>query len=153
MAYTEHDYDIKMNFFTYAFTNIGNGTFNITNMDIGYDIDFIVENNPSAIGNLTNIINQQQTAGTGTISIPLPFMFTKSGTLSVSGLNADYLPGAPNLALPPDPVLGIDILSSEFLLLSWQDQMDFGTDLIEFEIFKVDVCRLSSRCTEFGITA
>ena len=136
--YTLHDYDIKMNLLTYDFTNSGNGSFNISNMDIGYDFDFIVENNPAAVGNLTNIINQLQTAGTGTISIPLPFLSTKNGTLSASGLNADYVPGAPNLALPPDPVLTVDILSSEFVLFSWQDEIDFGTDLLGFEIFKVN---------------
>ena len=136
--YTSHDYDIKMNIFTHNFTSSGTGTFNITNMDIGYDIDFIVENNPATVGNLTNIINQLQTAGIGTINIALPFMSTKSGTLTISSLHADYIPGAPNLALPPDPVLSIDLLSSELLIFSWQDQIDFGTDLIEFEIFKVN---------------
>ena len=136
--YTLHDYDIEMNPLTYDFTNSGAGTFNISNMDIGYDIDFIVETNPAAGGNLTNIINQFQTAGIGTISIVLPFLSTKNGTLAASGLNADYVPGAPNLALPPDPVLTVDILSSEFVLFSWQDDFDFGTDLLGFETFKTN---------------
>ncbi|MCP2504916.1 MAG: hypothetical protein NLN65_06450, partial [Candidatus Poseidoniaceae archaeon] len=136
--FTLHDYDIKMNQITYDFTNSGTGTFNLSNMDIGYDIDFIVENNPAAGGNLTNIINQLQTAGTGTISIALPFLSTKSGLLSASSLNADYVPGAPNLALPPDPVLTLDILSSDLISFSWQDDFDFGTDLLGFEIFKVN---------------
>ena len=136
--YTSYDYDIKMNHFTYDFTSSGDGTFNISNMDIGYDHDFIVENNPAAVGNFTNIINQQQTAGTGTIQIDLPFLSTKNGTVSLSNLYADYIPGAPNLALPPDPVLQVDILSSEILIFSWQDDIDFGTDLIEFEIFKAN---------------
>jgi len=135
--YTMHDYDINMNIFTLNFTSTGTGTFNISNIDIGYDIDFIVENNPAAVGNLTNIMNQQQTAGTGTISIDLPFLSTKTGTLSISSLYADYIPGAPNLALPPTPILSIDELSSERLVFSWQNTTDFGTDLIVFETFKV----------------
>lgn len=135
--YITHDYDIKMNIFTLNFTSTGTGTFNISDIDIGYDIDFIVENNPAAVGNLTNIMNQQQTAGTGTISIDLPFLSTKTGTLSISSLYADYIPGAPNLALPPTPILSIDELSSERLVFSWQNLTDFGTDLIHFEIFKV----------------
>jgi len=136
--YTSHDYDIKMSLLTHSFTSSGTGTFNISNMDIGYDMDFIVENNPAAVGNLTNIINQQQTAGTGIININLPFLSTKTGTLSLSNLNADYIPGAPNLALPPAPVLSVDVLSSETVLFSWQDMFDFGTDLIQFEIFKTN---------------
>ena len=136
-AYTIHDYDIKMNLFTFSFSSTGTGHFSLANMDIGYDIDFIVENNPAAVGNLTNIINQQQTAGTGLISIDLPFLSTKTGILSISSLNADYTPGAPNLALPPTPVLIIDELSTERVAFSWQNLSDFGDDLNLFEIFKV----------------
>ena len=58
-AFTTHDYDIKMNTFTFSFSSSGTGHFNLSNMDIGYDVDFVVENNPAAVGNLTNIINQQ----------------------------------------------------------------------------------------------
>ena len=136
-VYTVHAYDIKMNLFTFSFSSSGTGHFNLSNMDFGYDIDFLVENNPSAVGNLTNIINQQQTAGTGVILIDLPFLSTKTGTLSISSLNADYIPGAPNLFLPPQPKLSIDELTSERLLFSWQNLSDFGNDLINFEIFKV----------------
>ena len=136
-AFTTHDYDIKMNLLSFSFSSSGTGHFNLSNMDIGYDIDFIVENNPAAVGNLTNIINQQQTAGTGLILIDLPFLSTKTGILSISSLNADYIPGAPNLALPPTPVLSVDELTAERVAISWQDLIDFGDDLELFEIFKV----------------
>ena len=136
-AFTTHDYDIKMNTFTFSFSSSGTGHFNLSNMDIGYDVDFVVENNPAAVGNLTNIINQQQTAGTGVILIDLPFLSTKTGILSLSSLNADYIPGAPNLALPPTPLLQVDELTDERVAISWQDLSDFGDDLELFEIFKV----------------
>lgn len=136
-AYTVHDYDIKMHLLTFDFSSSGTGQFSLTNMDFGYDIDFLVENNPAAVGNLTNILNQQQTAGTGVILIDLPFLSTKTGTLSLSSLNAEYIPGAPNLFLPPQPVLSIDELSSERLLFSWQNLSEFGNELINFEVFKV----------------
>ena len=136
-AYTVHDYDIKMNLLTFDFSSSGTGHFSLTNMDFGYDIDFLVENNPAAVGNLTNILNQQQTAGTGVILIDLPFLSTKTGTLTLSSLNAEYTPGAPNLFLPPQPVLSVDELSSERLLFSWQNLSEFGNELINFEVFKV----------------
>ena len=136
-VFTTHDYDIKMSLLFFEFENSGTGTFNLSNMDIGYDVDFIVENNPAAVGNLTNIINQQQTGGTGDITIDLPFLSTKSGTLSISSLHADYIPGAPNLALPPTPELVIEELSPLRITIAWQDVADFGSDLIEFELFKV----------------
>jgi hypothetical protein len=59
-----------------------------------------------------------------------------SGTLAVSGLIAQYTPGAPNLALPPTPVLSVMELTSERVQIEWQEMMDFGDDLIEFEVFR-----------------
>lgn len=130
------EYDIEMTLLHFDLLSTGNGTFNISSMDFGYDMDFIVENNPAAQGNLTNIFNQLQTAGTGTIVIDLPFTSTKNGSLYLSNLIADYIPGAPNLALPPDPVLQLETLTDERVLFTWQDEFDFGTDFLDFEIFK-----------------
>jgi len=106
------------------------GTFNLSSMDIGYDADFIVENNPFAAGNLTNIINQQQTAGVGDFVVTLPVNSTLSGIFAVSGLVAQYSPGAPNISLPPTPVVSVTELTSERVQLEWQDMVDFGEDLI-----------------------
>lgn len=131
------DYDIEMASLLLDFTSTGHGTFNMSSLDIGYDIDFIVENNPAAQGNLTNIINQLQTAGSGTIVIDLPFTSTKNGSLFASDLSADYIPGAPNLALPPAPVLQLEILTHEMVSFSWQDEIEFGDGFIEFEVFRV----------------
>ena len=44
---------------------------------LGYDVDFVVDTNPSASGNLANVLNQLQTAGTGNILIDLPFLSTQ----------------------------------------------------------------------------
>ena len=131
------DYDIEMTSLIFDFASMGHGTFNVSSLDIGYDMDFLVENNPAAQGNLTNIINQLQTAGSGTIVIDLPFTSTKNGSLHASGLSADYIPGAPNLALPPAPVLQLEILTHEMVSFSWQDEIEFGDGFIEFEVFRV----------------
>ena len=105
-------------------------------MDIAYDIDFIVENNPFSAGNLTNIINQQQTAGVGNFVVSLPVNATMSGTFTLSGLIAQYSPGAPNLSLPPTPVVTLTELTSDRVQIEWQDILDFGDDLIGFEVFR-----------------
>ena len=131
------DYDIEMTPLVFDFTSLGHGTFNISSLDIGYDMDFIVENNPAAQGNLTNVINQLQTAGAGTIVIDLPFVSTKNGSLYASNLNANYIPGAPNLALPTDPILQLEMLTHDTVIFSWQDEIEFGDGFIEFEVFKV----------------
>ena len=130
-------YDIEMTPLVFDFTSVGHGTFNISSLNIGYDMDFLVENNPAAQGNLTNVINQLQTAGAGTISVDLPFVSTKNGSLYASNLNADYTPGAPNLALPTDPVLQLEMLTYDTVYFSWQDEIEFGDGFIGFEVFKV----------------
>ena len=136
LPYIEDGYGIRMSNVFFDFTSNTNGTFNLSNMDIGYDIDFVVENNPFSAGNLTNIINQQQTAGTGNFVVSLPVTSTMSGDFMVSGLIAQYTPGAPNLALPPTPVLSVTELTSDRVEFGWQDMLDFGDDLIEFEVFR-----------------
>jgi len=132
------DYGVYMNTLSFNFTNTGNGSFNLSDLNFGYDVEFLVDTNPAASGNLANVINQLQTAGTGNILIDLPFNSTKNGTIKLSNLNADYTPGAPNLALPPEPILQLDTLTDEYIGFSWQDIVEFGTDVIEFEVFKTD---------------
>ncbi|MDP6362567.1 MAG: VCBS repeat-containing protein, partial [Candidatus Poseidoniaceae archaeon] len=54
LPYIEDGYGVRMSTTNFDFTSTTNGTFDLSNMDIGYDIDFIVENNPFSAGNLTN---------------------------------------------------------------------------------------------------
>ena len=136
LPYNADGYGVRLSSVSFAFTNTADGTFNLSSMDIGYDADFIVENNPFSAGNLTNIINQQQTAGVGNFVVTLPVNSTLSGVFSVSGLVAQYSPGAPNISLPPTPVVSVTELTSDRVQLEWQDMIEFGDDLIEFEVFR-----------------
>ena len=136
LPYIEDGFGVRMSTTNFDFTSTTNGTFDLANMDIGYDIDFIVENNPFSAGNLTNIINQQQTAGVGNFVVSLPVNATMSGTFTLSGLIAQYSPGAPNLSLPPTPVVTLTELTSDRVQIEWQDILDFGDDLIGFEVFR-----------------
>ena len=136
LPYIEDGFGVRMSTTNFDFTSTTNGTFGLANMDIAYDIDFIVENNPFSAGNLTNIINQQQTAGVGNFVVSLPVNATMSGTFTLSGLIAQYSPGAPNLSLPPTPVVTLTELTSDRVQIEWQDILDFGDDLIGFEVFR-----------------
>ncbi len=136
LPYIEDGFGVRMSTTNFDFTSTTNGTFDLANMDIAYDIDFIVENNPFSAGNLTNIINQQQTAGVGNFVVSLPVNATMSGTFTLSGLIAQYSPGAPNLSLPPTPVVTLTELTSDRVQIEWQDILDFGDDLIGFEVFR-----------------
>ena len=136
LPYNTDGYGVRLCSVSFSFANMGDGSFNLSSMDIGYDADFIVENNPFSAGNLTNIINQQQTAGVGNFVVTLPVNSTLSGLFAVSGLVAQYSPGAPNISLPPTPVVSVTELTSERVQLEWQDMVDFGEDLLEFEVFR-----------------
>lgn len=136
LPYNTDGYGVRLCSVSFSFANMADGNFNLSSMDIGYDAAFIVENNPFSAGNLTNIINQQQTAGVGNFVVTLPVNSTLSGIFAVSGLVAQYSPGAPNISLPPTPVVSVTELTSERVQLEWQDMVDFGEDLIEFEVFR-----------------
>ena len=135
-GFSQHDYGIQLTNISFDFTSMGHGNFNFSSLDIGYDFEFKVETNPFAVGNLSNSMNQLQTAGVGTIVMPLPFVSSKSGVLTLSNLYADFIPGAPNLSLPPTPILSLDELSYQQVSIGWQDLFVFGVDLIEFELFR-----------------
>jgi len=136
-GYTTDGYGISMSDYTFNFSANSSGTFNLSNLDFGYDFDFRVDINPQSSGNLTNVFNQRQTGGVGIINVPLPFNSTLPGTFTISSLTAEYQDGAPNLALPPTPILTVDQLAPDRVAITWQDTFDFGTDLIQFEIFRV----------------
>jgi len=136
-GYTTDGYGISMSEYTFNFTANSVGNFNLSQLDFAYDFDFRVDINPHSSGNLTNIFNQRQTGGVGIINVPLAFNSTLAGNFTIMTLAAEYQDGAPNLALPPTPILVLDQLTSERVVLQWQDSMSFGLDLVEFEIFRV----------------
>ena len=136
-GYTTDGYGISMSEYTFNFNANSSGSFNLSNLDFGYDFDFRVDINTASSGNLTNVLNQRQTGGVGIITVPLAFNSTMAGNFTITGLAAEYQDGAPNLALPPTPLLVVDQLAPDRVVLNWQDTFDFGTDLIEFEIFRV----------------
>ena len=136
-GHTTDGYGISMSQYTFNFTANSIGNFNLSQLDFGYDADFRVDTNPHSSGNLTNVFNQRQTGGVGIIDVPLAFNSTQAGNFTIMSLAAEYQDGAPNLALPPTPILVIGQLTSEIVVLEWQDAVDFGLDLVEFEIFRV----------------
>lgn len=116
----------------------GDGDFNFTNMDIGYDCTFYVSPNPHVSGNLTNVLNQGMTAGTGNYTISIPVNSSKAGVISLTNIAANHVPGAPNLSLPITPTLTLESATSELISIAWNDPVEFGLDFVEFEIFRLE---------------
>ena len=115
-----------------------NGIANFTDIDILYDVDFTVSSSPGTVGSLSNSLNQQMLPGTGVFTITLPVETTKAGQLELSSVRLAYTLGAPNLALPPTPVLFTQSLTQTRAIIEWQNLTEFGSDLQEFHVFRMD---------------
>ena len=113
-----------------------NGTFNFTSLNIGYDIEFAIHMNPNPSGNLTNVINQGVARQPGTFMTNLSFNSTKAGSVTISDLIISYQPGAPELFIPPIPILSNTLLSSFEVELQWNDMAQYTDNLIEFHIYR-----------------
>ncbi|MBL6890293.1 MAG: hypothetical protein ISR25_07380, partial [Candidatus Poseidoniaceae archaeon] len=114
-----------------------NGTANLTDLDIAYDITFQVTSSAGTIGSLSNSLNQQMLPGTGVFTVTLPVETSKAGSFDVTSFSANYTLGAPNLALPPTPVLSIQSLTENHVTIEWQQLSTYGSDLQSFQIFKM----------------
>jgi len=131
-------YGISMTNYSMSAKSTGFGEFNFTNLDIGYDCTFYVEANPHATTNLTNVLNQGMSGGVGSYTLSIPVNSTNAGQITLANIVATHVPGAPNLALPITPTLTLMSVTSESVGLSWDDMIDFGEDLIRFEVFRLE---------------
>lgn len=114
-----------------------NGTANFTNLDIAYDIAFQVSSSAGTIGSLSNSLNQQMLPGTGVFTVTLPVETSKAGSFDVTSFSANHTPGAPNLALPPTPIISVQSLTENHVTIEWQQLSTYGSDLQAFQIFKM----------------
>ena len=130
-------YGIQMSPVNFSLSTLAGGMFTFTDLNITYDAEFQVNLNPHPSRNLTNVLNQQMTGGSGTLNVPLLFSSTRNGSFEISNPTIAYTEGAPNIALPPTPILQINQLNSTSLELGWQNQTDFGDDLLQFIIYRV----------------
>ena len=130
-------YGIEMTNNSLNLKSTGNGEFNLSNLGIAYDCTFHVDGNPHATSNLTNVLNQGMTGGVGTYSVNFTVNSTMAGQVSLVNIAIVHVPGAPNLALPVTPTLTLMSVTSESVDLAWNNMIDFGPDLIRFEVFRL----------------
>ena len=130
-------YGIEMVTNMMSISSNSNGTANFSDLKIAYDIEFGVTTSAGTIGSLSNSLNQQMLPGSGTFTITLPVETTKSGQFDATYLSMNYTLGAPNLALPPTPVLTEQSLTEMSVTIEWQAISEFGSDLQEFHIFRM----------------
>ncbi|MAY05487.1 MAG: hypothetical protein CMB25_07850 [Euryarchaeota archaeon] len=130
-------YGIEMVTNMMSLSSNSNGTANFTDLDIGYDIMFAVTTSAGTIGSFSNSLNQQMLAGAGTFTVTFPVETTREGQFDATSLSMNYTLGAPNLALPPTPVLSVQSLTEFDVTIEWQALSEFGSDLQEFQIFRM----------------
>ena len=130
-------YGIEMVTNMMSISSNSNGTANFTDLKIAYDIEFGVTTSAGTIASLSNSLNQQMLPGSGTFTITLPVETTKSGQFDATYLSMNYTLGAPNLALPPTPVLTVQSLTELGVTIEWQAISEFGSDLQEFHVFRM----------------
>jgi len=136
LPYTSDDYGIQMAWVNLSMHSITEGEFTFSGLDIHYTADFLVNTNPSLAGNLSNALNQQMTAGTGTFTVPLQFNATSNGSFRMYNPTLAYVSGAPNIALPPTPVLKLADAQPDRVVIDWQPITAFGDDLLDFVVYR-----------------
>jgi hypothetical protein len=136
LPYTSDGYGTQMAAVNLSMYSITEGTFTFDNLDIRYVANFLVNSNPSLSGNLSNILNQQMTAGSGNLPIPLHINTSYDGSVVLFSPNLAYVDGAPNIALPPTPALTLVDLQPDRVVIEWQPITEFGDDLLDFVVYR-----------------
>ena len=136
LPYTSDGYGIQMAAVNLSMHSITEGTFTYSGLEVHYTADFLVNTNPSISGNLSNVLNQQMTAGSGKLLIPFSFNSTNNGTFVIYSPNLAFVNGAPNIALPPTPVLRFVDVESDRVMIEWQPITAFGDDLLDFVVYR-----------------
>ncbi len=130
-------YGIEMVTNLMSISSNSKGIANFTDLDIAYDIEFSVKTSTGTIGSLSNSLNQQMLPGSGSFTVTLPVETTKAGQFDAIYLSMNYTLGAPNLALPPTPLLSVQSLTETGVTIEWQALSEFGSDLQEFQVFRM----------------
>jgi len=133
---TPDGYGVTMSPVNVSVTAQANGSFQFANLDVSYVSDFLVDGNPHFTGNLSNVLNQVMTLGTGVFTVPLTLNATQNGSLQLKTLTINAVPGAANLALPPTPTVSATSVQPQQVIIEWQNTSLFGEDLLEFAVYR-----------------
>ena len=68
--------------------------------------------------------------------MPFNFTSTLNGSFTLYSPSVGYVQSAPNIALPPDPVLQLVDNEPDRVVFEWQPITAFGDDLLEFVVYR-----------------
>jgi hypothetical protein len=149
---TVDGYGITMSPVNFSVTTEANGDFHFTNLNVTYGSDFLVDRNPHLTGNLSNVLNQAMTLGTGDFTVPLTLNSTQNGSIQLRTLTIQDVQGAANLALPPTPVPVAISVQPNQVVIEWQNASLFGDDLQDFVVYKTSTPLLTTNATPYERT-
>ena len=129
-------YGISMSTVDSTFLALTDGEIQLSNLSIAYDATFHVESNPGVFGNMSNLLNQAMTMGTGTIPVDLEFQATKVGKFTITDLVVNYTLGAP--IQPPTNPLVLTLTSKAWnsVELGWGQISPTEDTFIDYVIFR-----------------
>ena len=134
---TTDGFGVSMAHLNFTLEATGDGMLTTTLLDIAYDARLTIEDNPSVVGNLSNLVNQRMQLGTGNFRLALPFNSTEAGVLRLTDVIGPYTDGAPNIARPPAPELTLTALTPTMVEFTWQDVNEFSEGLLGFDVYRV----------------
>ena len=136
LGIAEDDYGNELAYISPNISANGNGTAIMHDLEVLYDVTLTIDKNPHISENLTNVFNQKMQGGNGTFNVGLPFNSTGSGNIKLSNMLAIWEPGAPNLAVPVQPQLQLDMVNTTGVFFHWQNITMWGEDLLGFQVFR-----------------
>ncbi len=119
----------------------GDGIVSLSQMNITYDVTFIVDINPSS-GNLSNLLNTMMVPGTGTFNVTLPIDSTSSGALTLESVVIEWVAGMANQVFRDAPIIQNQIVfwdsaeSEHIVVLFWDDSAINEMDFLSYQLFR-----------------
>ena len=150
LNYTVDAYGIQLSEVNFSMQSLTAGAFTFSNLDITYMSDFLVNINPELSGNLSNVLNQQMTGGTGTFIVPFTFNTSQDGSFIIHTPTVAYVDGAPNIALPPSPILSLVDAQPNRVVFEWQNVSAFGDDVLNFIVYRSPTGQSPNTQTPYG---
>ena len=129
-------YGISMSTVDSTITAITDGDLELSNLSISYDAIFHIESFPGLMGNLSNILNQGMTMGTGNIPIDLSFQATKTGKMQITDLVVNYTLGAPTQPSTNPLVLNLTSSTWNSVEIGWTQVSPTQDTFIEYVVYR-----------------
>ena len=124
--------------FTPAARSRGDGAISAHSLTVSYGVSLMIQSNPST-SDLASSLNRMMMAGSGGFDVDIGLFASANGTVTLDSLSIQYVAGAPNLALPPTPVLNFHNKSDQHVMFDWTGVSHEEETFLEYQVFRVPI--------------